>query len=325
MPVDPDIDAFLLHLRAVRNLSPHSLRAYAGDLEHLHQWLRGQGVLCTADATREQLREWAMSMHDSLAASSIARRLAAIRTYYRHLRRVDRIEIDIAEGLKNPRQRLLLPNLMSVDEIMLLLRELPGPAYEYLAARDLAIVEVTYGAGLRVSEAVGLNLGDLHLAQGQVLVLGKGRKERFCPIGRHAIAALQRWLPLREVFLEGRRDDPLAGPVFLNKHRKRISTRSVRRMLADRCVAAGLSRSFSPHALRHSFATHMLDEGAGIRDVQELLGHQHLSTTQRYTHVSLVATQRKYDAAHPRAQIRSRAPATPRADFPPNGSSTVDP
>ena len=302
---DPDIHAFLQHLEVVRNLSPHSLRAYTGDLRHFSVWLAGIGVERATMAQRDTLREYGMSLHALLAPASISRRLAAVRSLYKHLRRLELVSNDIADGLRNPRQAALLPKVLSVDEVLVLLRGSLGGTDERLAARDLALIELLYGAGLRVSEAVGMDIAELDLEQRLARVMGKGRKMRLTPFGTSAEAALRTWLAQREEFLEGKIEPPGRGgrPVFLNNRRTRLSTRSVRRLLERRCLDAGLLRTVGPHALRHSFATHLLDEGAGIREVQELLGHEQLSTTQRYTHVSLVRMQRSYDKAHPRAQM----------------------
>lgn len=301
---DPDVADFLKHQRVVRNLSPHSLRAYRVDLDLLCSWLRDHRGKAVVDADRDDLREFAMHLHSSLAPSSVARRMATMRSLYRHLRRTERLAVDIAEGLRNPKQVQTLPKVLSVDQVLQLLRAVAPPKDPRLAARDLALIELIYGAGLRVSEAVGLRLRDLDLDQQLARVKGKGAKVRLSPFGGPAVAALRAWLRARQEFLEGRADDPQQGHLFLNTWRGPLSTRSVRRLLEKRCLAAGLPRVVGPHALRHSFATHLLDEGAGIRDVQELLGHEQLSTTQRYTHVSLVAAQRKYDAAHPRARLK---------------------
>ena len=299
---DPDIEDFLRHLQVVRNLSPHSLRAYRIDLQHFLAWLQAAGLTGPVAADREHLREYAMSLHAQMAPSSVARRLAAIRSLYRHLRRIERVDVDIADGLRNPKQSQTLPRVLSVDEVLQLLREVKPVKDERLAKRDLALIELIYGAGLRVSEAVGLQVRDVDLDQQLARVLGKGRKMRLSPFGAHAAAALRAWIPARADYLESRREDQNARPLFLNTRRRAMNTRSVRRMLEKRCLDAGLSRAVGPHSLRHSFATHLLDGGADIREVQELLGHEQLSTTQRYTHVSLVGLQRTYDNAHPRAR-----------------------
>ena len=249
-----------------------------------------------------------MSLHEQLAPASISRRLAAIRALFKFMCRTKRIEKDISDGLRNPKQTTHLPNVLSFDEVLRLLRCAPVAKDPRLAARNLALIELIYGSGIRVSEAVGLNLGDVDLALRQAKVMGKGRKMRLAPFGQAAEVAVRQWLKQRESFLEGRHESGERPPVFVNMQRARLSPRSVRRILEKRCMKAGLVRTVGPHALRHSFATHLLDGGAGIREVQELLGHEQLTTTQRYTHVSLVKMQRTYDASHPRAQLTSGEP-----------------
>jgi len=299
---DPDVESFLTHQQVVRGVSPHTLRAYRNDLEHLAGWLRTQCGFAVVQARRDELRAYAAGLHDQLAASSIARRLAAVRSLYKHLRRLERIAADPADGLRNPKQGVALPKLLSVDEILRLLRVNGVPADPIIAARDLALIELIYGAGLRVSEAVGLDLASVDLDQLQARVLGKGNRERLTPFGRAACQSIRNWLKSREILIAGLNKPPREPQaLFLGARGGRLSTRIVRRLLADRCVAADLMRSVGPHALRHSFATHLLDGGADVREVQELLGHRQLSTTQRYTHVSMERLQQSYEASHPRA------------------------
>ena len=304
MAVDPAIDAFMVHLRFERNLSAHSLRAYRLDLGHFAAWVAGEpdyDLVCSVDS--EGMRRYGASLHDQLAVASISRRLACLRSLYRFLRSTDRIEVDPAEGLRNPRGPINLPRFLGVDDVLLLLRHVEPAARAELEARDRAIVELIYGAGLRVAECVGLNLASVD-HEGQTLrVFGKGRKERLTPFGEFAGASLSAWLAQRPVLSERRPGSLPKDPdaLFLNRSGGRLTTRSVHRVLKDRCLRAGLLRCVGPHSLRHSFATHLLDAGADIREVQELLGHARLSTTQRYTHTSTVALQRVYDKAHPRA------------------------
>lgn len=304
MAVEPDIDAFMVHLRFERNLSSHSLRAYTMDLTHFAEWVHGQPEFeGLASVDREGVRRYSASLHEQLAAASISRRLACLRSFYGFLRRTDQIQVDPAEGLRNPRGPTHLPRFLGVDDTLLLLRHVQVTARAELEARDQAIVELTYGAGLRVAECVGLDVGSVDL-EGQTLrVFGKGRKERMTPFGEFARDALTLWLQERSVLAECRAGRVAKDPdaLFLNRSGGRLTTRSVHRMLERRCLLAGLSRSVGPHGLRHSFATHLLDAGADIREVQELLGHARLSTTQRYTHTSTAALQRVYDRSHPRA------------------------
>lgn len=308
---DADIDAYLDHLEIERDVSPHTLRAYRVDLRHLQRWCAEQGVTVTVgQLPREVLRDWAASLHGALAPTSVARRLSVIRAFYGFVQAQGRRDDDPSDGLHNPGQPRSLPTYLSADEVLRLLRATPPEQDPTLAARNDALIELLYGAGLRVSEVARLDTPDLSLDERLVRVLGKGRKERIVPIGRATAHALRAWLAVRDELAERQpvhAGDP--GPaVFLHYRGGRLSTRSIARVLEVRCLSAGLSRVVSPHALRHSFATHLLDAGADVRSVQELLGHSSLSTTQRYTHLSTAKLQDTYDDSHPRAVRARKAP-----------------
>ncbi len=308
MVVDPDIDAFEVHLRFERNLSAHSLRAYSLDLRHFADFIVVQlGLPGVRAVERQDLRQYGASLHEALSAASIARRLSCLRGLYRFLRKQGLIEHDPSDGLRNPKGEHSLPRFLGVDDALKLLRHVEPMAQPILEARNRAIVELTYGAGLRVAECVGLDLNDLDLTGRILRVMGKGRKERLTPFGEFSVAAIDDWLALRTELLQRPPGRTSRAPeaLFLNNKGGRLTTRSVRRMLETRCLQAGLLRNVGPHGLRHSFATHLLDSGADIREVQELLGHARLSTTQRYTHTSTVALQRVYDCSHPRARLRA--------------------
>jgi integrase/recombinase XerC len=227
------------------------------------------------------------------APGTIARRLASLRSFYKYQRRRGAIASDPSAVLRNPKQPKRLPKLLRVDEVVRLLDGLPLDTA--LDVRDRAMFETLYGGGLRVSELVGLNLDDFDQEQGLVLVRGKGRRERLCPIGDMANLWIARWRPLRAPKRSG---EPA---LFLNRFGTRLTARSVGRLLEEHLVAQGLDPAASPHTLRHSFATHLLDRGADLRSVQELLGHRSLSTTQVYTHVTGERLRAAYDSAHPRA------------------------
>jgi integrase/recombinase XerC len=203
----------------------------------------------------------------------------------------------VAKPLRNPRKGRTLPHFLTADEIGKLL--LAPPANEPMGLRDRAILETMYSSGLRVSECVGLNLGDLDLAGGILRIRGKGRKERLGPVGSFAVNALQNWLKVCKV--SPKEPSGPAAPVFVNRFGRRLTTRSVARMLEKYLQLTGLDTRTTPHSLRHSFATHLLNGGADIRSVQELLGHKSLVTTQIYTHVSTAVLQAAYNKAHPRA------------------------
>ncbi len=291
------ITAFLNHLKLERNSSPHTLRSYEEDLSRFTEFLvedAGEDANpCEADHRR--LRRYSVWLHSKgFAASTIARRLASLRTYYRYQRRQGAITADPAGGLRNPKQPKRLPRLLRVEEVIKILDEISTA--EALGVRDRAMFEILYGGGLRVSELVGLDLLDLDVDQEMVRVRGKGRRERLCPVGAMAMHWVKLWLPLRAP----KRPDETA--VFLNGRGGRLTARSVGRLLEEYVRATGLQEgAASPHTLRHSFATHLLDRGADLRSVQELLGHRKLTTTQIYTHVSRERLLGIYQEAHPRA------------------------
>jgi integrase/recombinase XerC len=293
----PSIAAYLDHLRIERNASPHTIRSYEEDLSLFCRHLDAiDGEL--ADPTRvdsKRLRRYSAWLgSQGYAASTVARRLASLRSYYRHLRRLGSVLANPAEGLRNPKQPRRLPHLLRVEDVIRMLDAIKTD--DALGLRDRAMFEVLYGGGLRVSEVVGLQVGDLDPTEGLVRVRGKGRRERLCPIGRMAADWLSRWLAIRK-------PKKLGEPaVFLNRFGTRLSTRSVGRLLENHLARAGLAQTASPHTLRHSFATHLLDRGADLRSVQELLGHRNLTTTQIYTHVTQERLLDVYQGAHPRAQ-----------------------
>jgi integrase/recombinase XerC len=295
------IDRFLTYLRVERNASPHTIKSYGEDLRALVVHLEavhGQ-VPAPESLTILDLRGYLSALHETgLAKSSVARRLASLRSFYRFGQREGWARSNPAKALRNPRRSRPLPHFLSTADVQTLL-EAP-PANRPLGLRDRAILETIYSAGLRVSEVVGLVDSDLDFASGVVRVRGKGRKERLSPIGTFAEKALDRWMKARTL-AKGVEAGPKA-PVFVNKLGRRLSARSVGRMLEHYLKCTGLDRRTSPHTLRHSFATHLLDRGADIRSVQELLGHKHLTTTQIYTHVSTGSLRQVYEKAHPRAK-----------------------
>ena len=239
------------------------------------------------------------ALHESgYAKSTIARHLAALRSFFRFGQREGWAKTNPAKPLRNPRKSRTLPHFLSADELERLFGA--PPADRPMGLRDRAILETMYSAGLRVSEVVGLDDGDLDFEAGVLRVRGKGRRERLSPVGSYAARALKNWLPQRR--LHERTPKGPAAPVFVNKFGQRLTTRSVARMLEKYLRETGLDSRTTPHSLRHSFATHLLDRGADIRSVQELLGHKSLVTTQIYTHVSTAVLRQVYERAHPRAK-----------------------
>ena len=293
----PAIKRFLRYLDVERDVSAHTVKAYREDLESLADYLaddRGQPP-GPAEISPLDLRQYVSDLHAAgYARSSISRRLASLRSFFRFAQREGTVDSNPAKPLRNPRKQRTLPHFMTSEEVERLL--LSPNASEKMGARDLAILETMYSTGVRVSELVGLNVEDLDLEDGVARVRGKGKRERFAPLGSFAVGAIQHWL-------EGRGDGALdwKDPVFVNRLGTRLSTRSVGRMLEKYLAQAGLDRRTTPHTLRHSFATHLLDRGADIRSVQELLGHRSLVTTQIYTHLTTASLRKAYEKAHPRA------------------------
>lgn len=289
------LDAFLLYLKAERRYAPRTIAAYERDLRQYLAHLEEKGVsLCAAKPPH--LRSFLASLHGELAATSVARKLAAIRSMYRFFLRRGWVEANPGALVATPRRPKALPKVVPIDDLTALLET---PARESpFGRRDRAILELLYGGGFRCAELCGLDLGDLDHGSRTARVLGKGNKERVVPLGRKAWEALQDYLAVRHVFLRGKRGEAL----FLNRRGTRLSTRWVAKSLERYTQLCGLRRRVHPHALRHSFATHLLDNGADLRSIQELLGHSSISTTQRYTDVSVERLMEAYDRAHPRAR-----------------------
>ncbi|HEX6211059.1 MAG TPA: tyrosine recombinase XerC [Methylomirabilota bacterium] len=287
---DP-LAAFLRHLSVERNASAHTLRSYRSDLTDFQRFLTGRGVAGLAAADSRAVRAWLADLHArGLDPASIGRKLAALRSCGRFLVRRGVIERNHAREVRGPRQPGKLVSALPIDEATQLVegRAVGGAS----RPRDVAILELLYATGLRVSELSGVDVDALDRAGRAVRVLGKGRKERIVPYGEPAARALEAWLGIRG-------EQP--GPLFTNPRGSRLSVRSIYTVVRRSARAAGITRPVSPHTLRHSFATHLLDGGADLRMIQELLGHSRLSTTQRYTHVAADQLMKVYDRAHPRA------------------------
>ena len=295
------IGRFLQYLRAERNASDLTIKSYREDLTALEKYLstaHGGASPCPGDISTIELRGYVSSLHTAeYAKTTIARRLASLRSFFRFGQREGWIKTNPAKPLRNPRKGKRLPHCLSSEELSRLL-EAP-PADGAMGLRDRAILETLYSAGLRVSELVGMNEGDLDEAAGVLVVRGKGRRERLAPLGSFALKALKQWLSARHV--SPREPQGHESPVFVNKFGRRLTTRSVGRLLEKYLAVTGLDERTTPHTLRHSFATHLVDRGADIRSVQELLGHKSLVTTQIYTHISTANLRAAYERAHPRA------------------------
>ncbi|MGM0556760.1 MAG: tyrosine recombinase XerC [Myxococcota bacterium] len=294
------IDQFVDYLRVERGASDQTLRAYTSDLHQLQDYLEDEHDLAEVDPselTLHHLRGFVASRFEENSSSSISRKISTLRSFWNFLTRKKLAEDNPAALVSAPKVSRPLTNYFNVDEVFHLLdRHAPDNA---LGVRDMAIWEMGYGCGLRASELVGLNLDDIDREEGWLQVRGKGDKERRVPLGRKADRALERYLHRRlELVSEQTKDKAL----FLNYQGGRLSSRSLRRLFKEHLTRAGLDTSITPHGLRHSYATHLLDSGADLRGIQELLGHSNLSTTQRYTHVSIDRLTEAYDSAHPFAR-----------------------
>ena len=299
------VNGFLRHLRVERNASELTLKSYNEDFQSFYDYLqdRAGGIVGVQQVSTSLLRGYVAYLHEcQYARTTIARRLACLRSFFRFTTREGVTDANPAKALRTPRVGRKLPHFLTSDQVARLL-ETP-PANDPFGLRDRAILETMYSAGLRVAELVGLNVSSWDREANILRVLGKGRKERIAAVGRYAAGALDRWLEVREPVSDPSPDDDDA--LFLNKFGERLTTRSIGRMLEKHLKAAGLSAVTTPHTLRHSFATHLLDGGADLRAVQELLGHKSLTTTQIYTHVSTRRMRETYAQAHPHAAEASR-------------------
>ena len=294
------VDRFLRYLTAERSASPLTIKSYREDLLQLEEFLQSAGCRTPAEATSPLLRRFAAGLHAAgYAPSTIARKLASMRSLYAFGQREGWVRANPAKPLRSPRRSRTLPKFLTGDEIA---RLLAAPRPEAAGGlRDRAILEVMYSSGVRVRELVTLDDGDLDLRNATVRVRGKGRRERLGIVGSHARAAVRAWLAARPRPAAPSRPGS-TQPLFTNKFGRRPSVRGVARLLEKHLAVAGLAGRASPHTLRHSFATHLLDAGADIRSVQELLGHKSLVTTQIYTHVTTSRLLDAFDKAHPRAR-----------------------
>jgi integrase/recombinase XerC len=314
---DVERDAFEGHLRDERNLSAHTRRAYVSDLRQF-QAFTGDAA-CAADG--DQVRDFLASLHGTRHPATLGRKLAALRTFFRFAVRSDWRSDDPTAGLRAPRAPKRLPRPLGVDDCVTLIerggspaRPEPGTRDDEGARRDRALVEVLYGAGLRVSEVEGLDVGDVDLHRGDVRVLGKGGAERIVPLPSEARRALEVYLAERSA---GRSQEVPLFTALRASHGapSRLGVRDMRRVLRKRARQAGVAEGVHPHRLRHSYATHLLDMGADLREIQELLGHKSLATTEKYTAVSMERLAEVYDSAHPRARMqRARRARSSRDD-----------
>ena len=332
----PITEAFSSYLTDERHFSPYTARCYGADLRQFVNFLVEEygieldqpreedayrrraggtgdvagaiepktitGIICEAspDVIRQFLSHLSQHMYSS---ATMARKIATLRSFFKWAERRGVAEANPMTLIRTPRQGKRLPKAITIEQVEKLLAA--PDERDTLGARDRAMLETLYSTGIRVSELVGLNLDDLDFTGEALRVRGKGKKERLVPLGSHAMGSIKKYTDMLRTdprFSDAMDPHQAAHPLFLNKHGKRLSSRSVRRKLDKYLRQAGLDPSISPHTLRHSFATHLLDNGASLRDVQEMLGHQSLSTTQVYTHLTSQRMRDAYDSAHPRAE-----------------------
>ncbi len=302
------IALFFKYLKDEKGYSNHTERSYQVDLGQFASFLRRdnvrfrrekQGEFSIEEICGPAVRKYVGSLYGNLKRSTIARKLSAVRSFFLFLEKEGLIKVNPAAEVQSPKLGKYIPSHLPVDDVFRLM-DLPDRGNP-LGLRDLAILEVLYSCGIRVAELAGMNVSSIDHDQRLVKVTGKGEKERIVPIGRQALGAVKTYL---SATCEVRKKNALAGsgdPLFMNFRGGRLTTRSIGRIVKHYARAGGLTDEISPHSMRHTFATHMLDGGADLRSVQELLGHKSLSTTQKYTHVSLKRLMEVYDKAHPRS------------------------
>ena len=314
VPLPVEAEEFLTHLAKERDLSPHTLAAYRRDLHGFSTWMAQTSGIDSWDWNalgRTEIRGWMAHLtRQGLAKRSIARALSALRSFYRWMHRDERVDVNPARAVGSPRLPRSLPHYLDRAQAITLLElaETRAQSGDFNDVRNLAIIELFYSSGLRLSELRGVDLGDLDLVSQQVKVRGKGRKERIVPVGDHAQRALRNYLVERDALLGRLRERSTGssgrsarGAVFLGKRGTRMSTRAIQHAVVHLLNAVSEGGDLSTHSLRHTFATHLVDGGADLRAVQELLGHASISTTQIYTHTSVERLKKVYRQAHPRA------------------------
>ena len=295
-----DLDLFYQFLTSEKQFSQHTVTNYRRDISRFMAFVEAQSVQEWVSLDEQHIRQFVSQVHrQGLGGKSIQRLLSALRRLFRFLLVNQRIQINPAANVKAPKSERKLPEVMHPQQIdhMLLLPENADP----LSIRDFAVLELLYAAGMRISELIGLNLSDIDWQAGQIRVTGKGDKERICHFGKKAAKSLKKWLKCRELLAnEGER------AVFVSQRGQRLSASSIRVRIQKLCKEKGIDQRVYPHLMRHSFASHMLEASQDLRAVQELLGHEHLKTTQIYTHLDFQQLAKTYDAAHPRARQKKK-------------------
>jgi|TARA_B100000959_G_scaffold862_1_gene876 integrase/recombinase XerC len=304
------IEEFKKYLIGEKDASPNTVSAYLNDLTQFEAFLLETGHACNNSeiqidqVDRLALRSFMSRLYEkSNSGTSMGRKLSTLSSFFKFLCREGYIKTNVAKTIPVPKKINKLPSHLSVDEVFRLL-ELPKPE-SFPGTRDRAILEIFYGTGIRVSELVGLSPDDLKLEQRNVKVLGKGKKERILPLGKQSTEILKSYLQFRTKYIKNKKVEPAPSALFLNQRGQSISVRGVRKIISQYIRTNNFPENISPHSLRHTFATHMLEAGADLRAIQEMLGHASLSTTQKYTHLTIDQLTETYDKAHPRARKKS--------------------
>lgn len=296
--MDLPIESFLNYLKSQRGASEHTVKNYYVDLKQFAEFLKKnpEPIAELKIIDKVLLRSFLNELFKGHSAASVARKLSTLRSFFEFCIKKKWVEANPAKMVRSPKIPKRVPKFLTVDEIFALLAAPKGASA--LELRDKAILELFYASGLRLSELIGLKMGQIDLEQGMVRVLGKGNKERMVPVGSQAMGSLKIYLAKRKELLNGKMDPET---IFLNKLGDKISARAVERLIDKYLKRTGIQKKVTPHVLRHTFATHLLNSGADMRGIQELLGHASLSTTQRYTHVQLDKLMEVYDKTHPKA------------------------
>lgn len=294
---------FRTFLEIQRNLSVHTRRAYLTDLKEFDNFLKNPVnhalPVKISDTTPDSIRSYMAHLHvRGLKKVSVNRKISSLKAFYAYLMRTGVIKANPMTGIKAPKMEKHMPAFLSVDEAFELIKAVSG-GHDSSSLRNQAMLELFYSSGLRLSELAGLNTDDVNFAMGQVKVRGKGKKERIVPVGSPALEAIDAYLAATK---QKRKKQELSQPLFLNNRGGRIGARSIARIVDAAAIKSGIGRKISPHALRHTFATHLLNAGADLRSIQEMLGHESLSTTQKYTALNISRLMEVYDKAHPRAR-----------------------
>ena len=304
------IAEFKKYLVGEKNASPNTVSAYLNDLAQFDAFLRETGHACDESGVqidrldRLAVRSFMGRLYEqSNSGTTMGRKLSALSSFFKFLCREGYLKTNFAKTIPIPKKVNKLPSHLSVDEMFRLL-DLPQPD-SFTGARDRAILELFYGTGVRISELVGLSPDNFRLEQRSVKVRGKGNKERLLPLGKKTVGAIKNYLEHRTEYLRKKKPDPIPVRLFLNQRARPISVRGVRKIMTRYIRSNHFPENISPHSLRHTFATHMLEAGADLRTIQEMLGHASLSTTQKYTHLTIDRLLETYDKAHPRARKKS--------------------